>query len=88
MQKKLLIVIAILLAIPTIARAGIYGTIEGRVLDIKGKPLGGATVKVLGTKRGANAKADGSFKINQLEATVQNLVDQISFLTKSVPELK
>jgi len=27
-------------------------------------------------------------KINQLEATVQNLVDQISFLTKSVPELK
>lgn len=68
MQKKLLIVIAILLAIPSIARAGIYGTIEGRVLDIKGKPLGGATVKVLGTKRGANAKADGSFKINQIEA--------------------
>ena len=68
MQKKLLILIAVLLAIPSIASAGIYGTIEGKVLDSKKKPLAGATVKVLGTKRGANTKADGTFKINKLEA--------------------
>ena len=68
MQKKLLILIAVLLAIPSIASAGIYGTIEGKVLDSKKKPLPGATVKVLGTKRGATSKADGTFKINKLDA--------------------
>ena len=43
-----------------------YCVMEGRVTDMNGKPLPGATVKVLGTKRGANAKADGSFRIVKL----------------------
>lgn len=68
MQKKLLIVIAILLAIPSIASASTYGSIEGKVLDPKGKPLDGATIKVLGTKRGAKTKPDGTFKIIKLDA--------------------
>ncbi len=43
------------------------GTIEGKVVDSRGKSLVGATVKLLGTKRGANTKPDGSFRIMKVD---------------------
>lgn len=44
-----------------------YYVMEGRVMNEKGKPLVGATIKLLGTKRGANSRADGSFRIVKLQ---------------------
>ena len=48
-------------------KRSVYGTIEGKVFGIKGKPLVGATIRLLGTKRGANSKADGSFKVIKVD---------------------
>ncbi len=67
MQKKLLILLTVVLLAPSQLWAGTYGTIEGKVTDSKGKALGGATVKVIGTKRGAIAKPDGTFRIQKMD---------------------
>ncbi len=42
------------------------GSIMGRVMDDEGAPLSGATVIVEGTDRGAIARTDGTFTIDQL----------------------
>ena len=39
------------------------GAIRGTVVDDDGKPVAGATVRIIGTTRGAITKADGSFQV-------------------------
>lgn len=85
MQKKLLILSILALLLPYEVWAGIYGTIEGKVLDAKGKPLAGATVKVIGTKRGANSKADGTFKIIKVDPAKYTLeASYVGFISSKV----
>ncbi len=46
-----------------------FGVLKGKVMDENGKPVIGATVRVVGTKRGTYVKnKDGSFKIVKIPA--------------------
>jgi hypothetical protein len=58
----LLILIGVCL-LPTDIYASVYGTLKGKVVDEDGKPAIGASVKVVGTTRGAKVKVDGEFTI-------------------------
>ncbi len=44
--------------------------IKGKVTDENGKPLPGATVRILGTRKGAKTKPNGSFLINYVPSSV------------------
>lgn len=60
-------------------------TMEGKVVDTKGKPLGSATIRVVGTKRGANAKSDGTFIIPKLSKGVYTIeVSYVGYETNKV----
>lgn len=54
--------------IPNVADAGIHGILKGKVYDEEGDPAVGASVAILGTKKGAQVKADGSFVITNIVA--------------------
>jgi hypothetical protein len=42
---------------------GIYGSLKGMIIDENGDPIAGATIKILGTRKGAYSKSDGKFTI-------------------------
>lgn len=68
MKKLTLILITILLTLSYNVEASIYGTLKGKVLTPEGKPAVGASIFVMGTTKGAYAKADGSFIISNIES--------------------
>lgn len=68
MKKLTLILITILLTLSYNVEASIYGTLKGKVLTPDGKPAVGASVFVIGTTKGAYAKGDGSFIIQNIES--------------------
>lgn len=68
MTKRILLFVALALMIPAIVLAGTNGILSGTVKDKDGKPLGGATVKVQGTTRGAISKSDGKYNIVNIPA--------------------
>lgn len=62
-------------------------TLRGRVTDIKGEPLTGATVKVAGTAEnvGATTDVDGNFTIRAGANTTSLSVSYIGYVTTNVP---
>lgn len=62
-MTRFLLPLILLLLLPSLLSAQGTGTIEGRVVDSLGKPILRATVRVLGTTRGAFTRADGRFTI-------------------------
>ena len=73
MLQRFFILSFALLIIPAMCFAAITGTIEGTVKDADGKPLGGATVKLEGTKIGTISRPNGSFRLVQVEANTYTL---------------
>lgn len=63
MKRKLLSLAAFALLAPASLLAQQYGTLTGKVTNDEGKPVQGATIKIVGTTKGAISKADGSFLI-------------------------
>ena len=61
-SRRQVAALAILLA-PTLLSAQSTGTVSGRVLDTQGAPLQGASISLAGTKRGAIARSDGSYRL-------------------------
>jgi Carboxypeptidase regulatory-like domain len=61
--RLLLLCIALLLIIPCIARSQATGSLSGIVLDKKGKPVIGATIRIVGRTQGAISRHDGTFMI-------------------------
>lgn len=58
-------------------------TVRGKVVDSKGEPLPGATVRVAGTSKGVSTDADGNFEIQTLVgASLQ--VDFIGYVSQTV----
>lgn len=53
--------------------AGITGIVTGKVVDKENKPLGGVTIRVLGTNRGGFTKNDGSYVITNVNAGTYNV---------------
>lgn len=78
MKRKLLSLAAFALLAPASLLAQQYGTLTGKVTNDEGKPVQGATIKIVGTTKGAVSKADGSFLIagvsaGQYEVTVTSV---------------
>ncbi len=68
MRKILAILFAALICFPYSMQAGIYGTLKGKVVDEEGKPIIGATIRIIGTTRGAIVKnPDGKFSIVNID---------------------
>ena len=68
MRKLLILLFLALFIIPVSLQAGIYGTLKGKVVDQDGKPVMGASVRLLGSARGAYVKnPDGSFTITNID---------------------
>lgn len=63
MVRRYLFTLLLLSVCALTAHAGITGNLTGRVLDKDKKPVAGATIRVLGTTKGANAKVDGKYNI-------------------------
>ncbi len=62
MRKLLIVLLCFLAYFP--ADAGIYGTLKGKVVDEEGKPVIGASIRIVGTPRGTYVKnKDGTFTI-------------------------
>ncbi len=73
-DKLSYIVLALLtLALPPSAFASTTGKIAGRVIDAQGEPLGGASVVIEGTNRGAIVNTDGFYAILPVEPGVYTL---------------
>lgn len=68
MVHRYLLVAILLAAATTASWAGITGILTGKVTDSDGKPVAGATIRVLGTTRGASAKIDGRYNITNITA--------------------
>lgn len=51
-----------------VAWAGTNGNLTGTVKDTEGKPVQGATIRVLGTVRGAKAKSNGEYLVINIPA--------------------
>jgi len=66
MKRNLIIVLFLALLLPSSLFAGNFGTIRGKVVDEEGKPIIGASVRVLGTRLGAFVKGGGKFIISNI----------------------
>src|SRR3989339_2036011 len=74
-MKKILIALVALAFIALLISASSFGIIKGVVLDEKGKPVIGATVRVEGTSRGTYVKnKDGSFTITNVPVGAYKLI--------------
>ena len=68
MVRQYLLVAILLTATFTSSWAGITGILAGKVTDKDGKPVPGATVKVMETTRGGITKLDGKYTIVNITA--------------------
>lgn len=68
MVQRYLLVAILLASAATASWAGITGILTGKVTDSDGKPVPGATVKVLGTTRVTGAKLDGRYTVTNITA--------------------
>lgn len=59
--------------------------VSGRVVDEKGLPLSGATIKIKGTERGTRTNTEGSFVLTNVD---ENAILQIGFLGYKTKEIK
>ncbi|MDC1068151.1 TonB-dependent receptor [Candidatus Kapabacteria bacterium] len=67
MKRFILIITTLVLALGFEAFASTTGKISGIVIDGEGKPAAGATIRVLGTPRGAYTDAKGKFFISGID---------------------
>ncbi|HEY4196470.1 MAG TPA: SusC/RagA family TonB-linked outer membrane protein, partial [Mucilaginibacter sp.] len=58
--------------------------ISGRVLDVDGKPLPGATIHVKNGSKSTVTDVNGNFKLNGLDANAVLVVSYVGFLNKEV----
>jgi len=76
MKVPLLYLTVILLALPTTHAFAQAGSVQGRVVDAKSRPLQGATVLIENTTLGAATDKDGNFLIKDVPVGEQTLVVQ------------
>ncbi|MBC8124975.1 MAG: TonB-dependent receptor [Candidatus Kapabacteria bacterium] len=73
MVRQYLLVAILLTATFTTSWAGITGILTGKVTDKDGKPVPGATVKVMETTRGGITKLDGKYTVMNVIAGSYNV---------------
>lgn len=64
------------------------GRISGKILDDRGEPLPGASVKVLQTNQSARSSVDGSYYFDIVSGSYTMEVSYISFQTKRVTQVQ
>lgn len=80
-----ILIISLAFILPNSLQAGIHGILKGKVTLDDGGPAIGATVQVMGTKRGAKVKGDGSYVITNLVANEYEVqFSYVGYDTKTV----
>ena len=80
MRNRIILIILAILLFPLAAIAGIQGILKGKVVDQDGKPVIGASVRVLGTTRGANVDKNGNFTVvNIVSGTYDIRVSSVGY---------
>jgi|GEM_PF-187686 len=86
MKRRLLCLAAVALLAPMSVLAQTTGTLAGKITGDDGKPVRGATIKILGTSpaRGAVSKEDGSFLIAGIRADLYDIqISSVGFQTQT-----
>jgi len=68
MKRLFLYLLFLSMILPGVIFAGNTGSIKGKVLDNEGKPVVGASVRVIGTRLGGFVKADGHYAVTAIPA--------------------
>jgi len=85
MKRFYTILITFMLVLSFESFAGLYGKIEGTVLDKDGKPVYGATVRIPTIGKGANVKSDGKYRIINIESgTYKMIISALSYAADTV----
>ncbi len=66
MKRKLIIISLLALLLPLSLFAGNFGSVRGKVVDDGGKPIIGASVRILGTRLGGFSKGGGKFIVTNI----------------------
>ena len=72
MKKRLLLTMAVLF-MGLQALMAQSGSIRGKILDDKGDPVPGATIRIKGTNKGTVTDANGNFKLNAEEGSTLSI---------------
>ena len=91
MTKRSAMILLFWLAAAYGATAQTTGSLTGRIVSDKGRPITGATVRVLGTvpSRGAFSKADGSFLVAGIRIGEYDVkVDALGYQSMTVPKVR
>lgn len=89
MQKKLLILITIIMLVSISLFAGTTGKIAGRVKDSNGNPVPYASVQIKGTQFGAQSDEQGKFMIiNVAPGTYTIVCNAMSFATVEMTNVR
>jgi outer membrane receptor protein involved in Fe transport len=87
MRKVTIAALVTLLCISTVAFAGSYGKISGRVTDAEtGQPLPGVGVTIIGTTMGASTNVDGFYAILNVPPGLHNVRFSLVGYTKMTVE--
>ncbi len=77
---------AVCLLLEGVSRAGVTGTVAGRVTDSVGSPVVGASVMLEGTSHGAMSDENGDYTIISLEPGVYTVIARMTGLETGVAE--
>jgi TonB-linked SusC/RagA family outer membrane protein len=64
------------------------GRISGKVVDEKGEPLPGATIRLVEANKGVQAGTDGSFTLDAAAGTYTVIVSFVSYQSTRIPGIK
>lgn len=73
---------------PSTARLQQHGRISGKVMDNKGEPLPGASVRIIQTRQAVQSGVDGSYNFSIAPGSYTVEVSYISFQTKRVTQVE
>lgn len=85
MKSLYILLLALAMLCPVDTYASIHGALKGKVVDENGDPLIGATVRIVGTTRGAIVKSkDGTFTL--VNIPVGTFIVRVTFMGKEAAE--
>lgn len=63
-------------------------TISGKVTDVNGRPIQGATIQVKGKNKGTNTNAEGNFTLEGIESDAILIISSIGYETKQISTME
>ncbi len=71
-------------ALPLLSTPVAVIDVSGRIIDEKGRPIPGATIKIKGAQQTSVSDENGRFKLGNIESNVTLVISYIGFVTKEI----